>query len=194
MHWRKVKMAEKMIILILLSVFIIAAISPRIAQKLKHIETVGCIGIDKRLFVLGKLSLFTSFALILVQTFVVNLSLFGQNAVFLWICIGLVGAGVAFFSLAIIKLGTFSLRVGLAKEKTVLQTTGVYRISRNPMLVGLFLIALGAAVYVQNPINWLLVVIALLVHHKIITTEEKFMATRFGDEWLQYGKKVRRYL
>ncbi len=187
-------MFEKMIVLILFSVFLIAAISPRIAQKLKRIETVGCIGIDKRLFLLGKLSLFTSFALILVQLFVVNLSLFGRSDIYLWICIVLLAAGVAFFALAIVKLGTFSLRVGLAKEKTVLQTTGVYGLSRNPMLVGLYMIALGSAVYVQNPINWLLIIVALAVHHKIIITEEKYMATRFGEEWIHYGKKVRRYL
>ena len=183
-----------MIVLFLFSVFLIGAISPRIAQKLKRIETVGCIGIDRRLFALGKLSLFTSFALILVQLFVVNLSLFGRSDIYIWICIVLVSAGVAFFVTAIVKLGTFSLRVGLAKEKTLLRTTGVYRISRNPMLVGLYLIALGSAVYVHNPVNWLLIIIALAVHHKIILTEEKFMETRFGEEWIQYSKKARRYL
>ncbi len=187
-------MFEKMIVLALLSVFLIAAISPRIAQKLKRIETVGCIGIDKKLFVLGKLSLFTSYALIVVQMFVLDLSLFGQMDVYLWICIALMGAGVVFFVSAVCKLGTFSLRVGLAKESTNLQSTGIYRISRNPMLAGLYLMALGSAVYVQNPVNWVLVIIALTVHHKIILAEEVFLAARFGEEWITYRNRVRRYL
>ena len=41
--------------------------------------------------------------------------------------------------------------------------------------------ALGSAVYVQNPINWMLIIIALTVHHKIILV-------RGGI----YGKSIRR--
>jgi protein-S-isoprenylcysteine O-methyltransferase Ste14 len=87
-----------------------------------------------------------------------------------------------------------SLRVGLAQEKTSLRTTGIYRISRNPMLFGLYLMALGSAIYVQNPINWLLVIIALVIHHKIILAEEISMQNRFEEQWTKYCNSVRRYL
>jgi protein-S-isoprenylcysteine O-methyltransferase Ste14 len=106
----------------------------------------------------------------------------------------LIGLGVAFFSLAILKLGTFSLRVGITKEKTILRDTGIYRVSRNPMLVGLFLIAIGSAVYVRNPLNWLLVGYAFFIHYKIIIAEEASMLERFGQEWIGYAKRVRRFL
>jgi protein-S-isoprenylcysteine O-methyltransferase Ste14 len=185
---------EKIIVLrTLFAILVIAAIVPRIIQKLKKVESVGCIGINKKLFFLGKISLFTSFILIHLQVRFGNLSLFAKNDVFFWICIALVGIGVGLFTLAILKLGTFSLRVGLAQEKTSLRTTGVYRFSRNPMLLGLYLIALGSAIYVQNPINWMLVIIALTIHHKIILAEEVFLENRFGDEWTEYRNKVRRY-
>ncbi len=185
---------EKIIIPVLFLIFLIAAIVPRIIQKRKKIETVGCIGIDTKLFILGKLSLLTSFILILVQLFFVNLSLFEKKSIFLWICAALLGIGVMLFTLAIIRLGTFSLRVGLAQENTSLRTTGIYRFSRNPMLLGLYLIALGSAIYVQNPINWILVMVALIVHHKIILAEENFLHKQFGNQWLEYRNKVRRYI
>jgi len=186
---------EKVIVLrVLFAIFIIAAIVPRIIQKLKKVESVGCIGIDKKLFFLGKISLFTSFILIHVQLGFVNLSVFAKNDVFFWICLALVSIGVMLFTLAILRLGTFSLRVGLAQENTALRTTGIYRLSRNPMLFGLYLMALGSAVYVQNPINWMLVVLALSVHHKIILSEEVFMESRFGEQWIEYRNKVRRYI
>jgi protein-S-isoprenylcysteine O-methyltransferase Ste14 len=185
---------EKIIIPVLFVIFLIAAIVPRIIQKRKKIETVGCIGIDRRLFILGKLSLFTSFVLIPAQLFFVNLSLFEEKRVFFWICVALLGIGVMLFTLAIIRLGTFSLRVGLAQENTSLRTTGIYRFGRNPMLLGLYLIALGSAIYVQNPINWILVMVALTVHHKIILAEENFLHERFGDQWIEYRNKVRRYI
>jgi len=186
---------EKVIVLrVLFAIFIIAAIVPRIIQKLKKVESVGCIGINKKLFFLGKISLFTSFILIHVQLGFVNLSLFAKNDVFFWICLALVSIGVMLFTLAILRLGTFSLRVGLAQENTALRTTGIYRLSRNPMLFGLYLMALGSAVYVQNPINWILVIVALTVHHKIILAEEDFLHERFGDQWIEYRGKVRRYI
>ena len=186
---------EKVIVLrFLFAILVIAAIVPRIIQKIKKVETVGCIGINKKLFLLGKVSLFTSFILIHLQVRFGNLSLFAKNDVFFWICIALVTIGVVLFTLAILKLGTFSLRVGLAQEKTSLRTTGVYRLSRNPMLLGLYLMALGSAIYVQNPINWMLVIIALTIHHKIILAEEVFLENRFGDEWTEYRNKVGRYI
>jgi protein-S-isoprenylcysteine O-methyltransferase Ste14 len=185
---------EKIIIPVLFFLFLIAAIVPRIIQRRKKIETVGCIGIDRKLFFLGKLSLFISFILIPVQLFFVNLSLFEKKSIFLWIGAALLGIGVMLFALAIIRLGTFSLRVGLAQENTTLRTTGIYRFSRNPMLLGLYLMALGSAIYVQNPINWILVIVALTVHHKIILAEENFLHERFGDQWIEYRNKVRRYI
>ena len=185
---------EKAIIPVLFVIFLIAAIVPRIIQKRKKVETVGCIGIIRKLFFLGKLSLFTSFILIVVQLFFVRLSLFQENDVFFWICVALLGIGVMLFTLAITRLGTFSLRVGLAQENTSLRTTGIYHFSRNPMLLGLYLIALGSAIYVQCPINWILVIIALTVHHKIILAEEAFLQSRFGEQWIRYRNDVRRYL
>jgi protein-S-isoprenylcysteine O-methyltransferase Ste14 len=187
-------MDREIVVVALFTIFLIAAILPRIIQKRKKVETVGCIGINRKLFFLGKLSLFTSFAFILVRLFSGRLSLFEENDVFFWVCVILLSGGVAFFTLAITHLGTFSLRVGLAQEETALRTTGIYRFSRNPMLLGLYLIALGSALYVQCPLNWILVIIALTVHHKIILAEEVFLQSRFGEQWIRYRQRVRRYL
>ena len=187
-------MEKGIIVVALFAVFLSAAILPRIIQKRKKVETVGCIGINRKLFFLGKLSLFTSLSLILVQVFSGRLSLFEENDLFFWGCVAFLGIGVTFFTLAIARLGTFSLRVGLAQEETALRTTGVYRFSRNPMLLGLYLIALGSALYVQCPINWILVIIALAVHHKIILAEEAFLQSKFGEQWISYRQNVSRYL
>ena len=187
-------MGKGIIVVALFAVFVIAAILPRIIQKRKRVETVGCIGINKKLFFFGKLSLFTSFALILVRVFSGRLSLFEENDLFFWGCVAFLTVGVTLFTLAIMRLGTFSLRVGLAQEETALHTTGVYRFSRNPMLLGLYLMALGSALYVQCPINWILVIIALAIHHKIILAEEVFLQSRFGEQWIRYRQDVLRYL
>src|SRR5512137_316140 len=118
-------MEKEMVVVALFAIFLIAAILPRIIQKQKKVETVGCIGINKKLFFLGKLSLFTSFALIIVHAFSGRLSLFEENDLFFWGCVGFLAVGVTLFTLAIIRLGTFSLRVGLAQKNTSLRTTGI---------------------------------------------------------------------
>ena len=187
-------MEKGIIVVAFFIVFLIVAILPRILQKRKKVETVGCIGINKKVFFLGKLSLFTSFALILVRVFSGRLSLFEENDLFFWGCVAFLAVGVTLFTLAIMRLGTFSLRVGLAQVGTALRTTGVYRFSRNPMLLGLYLMALGSALYVQCLINWILVIIAITIHHKIILAEEVFLQSKFGEQWVIYRKNVRRYL
>jgi protein-S-isoprenylcysteine O-methyltransferase Ste14 len=62
------------------------------------------------------------------------------------------------------------------------------------MLVGLFLIAIGSAVFVRNPVNWILVSYAFFIHYMIIIAEEASMRERFGAEWTAYAKRVRRFL
>lgn len=179
---------------VLFSIFLVAAIVPRVIQKLRGIETIGCIGIDKRLFFLGKLALFASFASVVVQAFVADLSIIKGPELLLWIGNALISVGVLFFMLAITKLGTFSLRVGLAQDETALRTTGIYRMSRNPMVLGLYLIAFGSAVHVLNPLIWVLAAFAIHVHHRIILAEETALSKRFGADWAAYRSKVRRYM
>lgn len=186
-------MEQKIIMTALFGIFLVAAVTPRIIQKWRKIETVGCIGINKVLFFTGKVALFVSYAFVLFQAYGAHLSLMGRGPAFFWTSAALIRMGVLFFTLAILKLGTFSLRVGITKEKTFLRETGVYRFSRNPMLLGLFLIALGSALYVRNPVNWLLVGYAFFVHYKIIIAEEASMFDRFGEEWISYGKRVPRF-
>jgi protein-S-isoprenylcysteine O-methyltransferase Ste14 len=87
-----------------------------------------------------------------------------------------------------------SLKVGLPEEHSVLQTGGLYRISRNPIYVGVFLINGASCLYFPDPINLVCLIYGVFIHHQIIRGEEKFLAARFGEEWTRYQAKVRRYL
>jgi protein-S-isoprenylcysteine O-methyltransferase Ste14 len=74
-----------------------------------------------------------------------------------------------------------------------LLTTGVYRLSRNPMYLGLVLIVLGIAV-VTGSLTPLVVVpiFALLLDRNFIAAEERMLEERFGPAWLEYKNRVRR--
>jgi protein-S-isoprenylcysteine O-methyltransferase Ste14 len=81
------------------------------------------------------------------------------------------------------------------KPATSLQTTGIYSISRNPMYVGLILIYLGLALQFGN--WWTIILLPLLiaiVNYLIILPEERYLMRAFGDDYVHYKKRVRRWI
>jgi protein-S-isoprenylcysteine O-methyltransferase Ste14 len=76
-----------------------------------------------------------------------------------------------------------------------LVTSGVYRISRNPMYVGFALVVLAVVVYLRSPV--LLLGVALFVAYITrfqILPEEQFMRGKFGAQYESYMQQVRRWL
>ena len=101
--------------------------------------------------------------------------------------------GLIFIIISLINLGK-SVRVGLPSEKTIFKTQGIYKISRNPMYVGLHLVTLSSMIF---SLNWIIIVMgiySIVVYHFIIKGEENFLKKRFGEAFVEYQKRVRRYL
>jgi len=76
-----------------------------------------------------------------------------------------------------------------------LLVAGVYRISRNPMYTGAAIIRLGLAVLLNS--SWFLALaigMLAVVKYLIVLPEEAYLEDRFGDEYLQYKRGVRRWL
>ena len=71
---------------------------------------------------------------------------------------------------------------------------GLYRISRNPMYVAYFISFLGC-VFLTGPVVWhLLLFVFALSLQWIILSEERWCTQKFGAEYVEYMKKVRRYI
>ena len=75
-----------------------------------------------------------------------------------------------------------------------LMTDGPYKWSRNPMLTGTYLYYIGVLIAVLNV--WALLVFAAIATVMMlqVRSEEKRLETDFGQEYLDYKKKVRRFL
>jgi protein-S-isoprenylcysteine O-methyltransferase Ste14 len=81
------------------------------------------------------------------------------------------------------------------KPATSLQTTGIYAVTRNPMYISLLLVYCGLTFLVGNWWNLILFpFLFLVVQEYIIKREEQYLQRRFGQEYLDYKAKVRRWL
>jgi len=103
--------------------------------------------------------------------------------------------GVLVFIISVVQMKD-NWRAGVQREeKTNLVTTGIYSISRNPAFLGFDLMYIGILVtffrwYLCFATSFVLV----LFHLQIVNVEEVFLTEAFGEEYIQYKKKVSRYL
>jgi protein-S-isoprenylcysteine O-methyltransferase Ste14 len=80
-------------------------------------------------------------------------------------------------------------------KTSALVTGGIYRLSRNPMYVGLFLFLMAWAI--QLSMLWPFIgpiLFVIYITRFQITPEERVMESKFGDEYSIYKNKVRRWL
>lgn len=81
------------------------------------------------------------------------------------------------------------------KPATSLQATGIYALTRNPMYLGLLLIYIGVAFWIGNWWTFIFTpVLILLVNKLIIEKEENYLERAFGAAYVDYKKKVRRWI
>ncbi|MFM5842095.1 methyltransferase family protein [Aeromonas sanarellii] len=79
-------------------------------------------------------------------------------------------------------------------QSRVLVTRGVYRISRNPMYLGLLCWIMALACYLGGMMVWLgpLLLWGWLTRFQILA-EERALHRRFGDAYADYCRRVRRW-
>ncbi len=81
------------------------------------------------------------------------------------------------------------------EKSTALVTHGVFRVSRNPMYLGIVLILLGIALFLGSLTPYLVVFLfAIFIDIVFIRFEEKKLEETFGEAWLEYTKSVRRWI
>jgi len=81
------------------------------------------------------------------------------------------------------------------EESSFLITTGVFKMSRNPMYLGMVLVLLGICIFLGSITPYIVVILFIvLINALFIKIEEKMLAETFGDSWLNYTKKARRWI
>jgi protein-S-isoprenylcysteine O-methyltransferase Ste14 len=74
-------------------------------------------------------------------------------------------------------------------------TGGIYGRTRNPMYLGMALLYVGLALIADSPVALILLpVVLVIIQTQVISREERYLTTKFGEPYLDYQRRVRRWL
>jgi protein-S-isoprenylcysteine O-methyltransferase Ste14 len=113
-----------------------------------------------------------------------------------WLALVLVSAGfvTGFSGVAIFRRAKTTIDP-TKPHASSLVTWGVYAISRNPMYLGGLVMLLGWAIFLSHPLAFVfLPVYVLYINRFQITPEERVLTSLFGDAYLAYQMRARRWL
>ena len=97
--------------------------------------------------------------------------------------------------LGFVELRRHQTPVDPAKTSVALVTGGVFAWSRNPMYVSLALLLASIAAALNS--LWLALLVPLLIvvlDRGVMRPEETYLSQKFGERYLEYTKRVRRWL
>lgn len=112
------------------------------------------------------------------------------------------GAGLALIALGIgiaiagrKALQAAATNVDPTRPTTAIVASGPYRFSRNPLYMALTLLFVGLTLAVNTWWGFVVLVpLAIVMHCGVVRREERYLEQKFGETYLQYRSKVRRYL
>jgi protein-S-isoprenylcysteine O-methyltransferase Ste14 len=82
-----------------------------------------------------------------------------------------------------------------ADRASTLVATGIYRVTRNPMYLGMLLVLAGWSIYLGHAAGLVLLPAFVLYMNRFqIMPEERVLAAKFGDAFAAYRRSVRRWV
>jgi protein-S-isoprenylcysteine O-methyltransferase Ste14 len=110
-------------------------------------------------------------------------------------CFAFAGVTTAVIGVAAFRRAGTTLNPLQPEKASALVTSGIYNITRNPMYLGLLLVLVAWECLLSN---WLAAVFlplfVLYMNHFQIRPEEAALTSAFGQEFISYKAKVRRWL
>lgn len=81
------------------------------------------------------------------------------------------------------------------QESNALIVNGVFKFTRNPMYLGMTLILLGESILLGTLSSFTVPVTFLLImQYRFIKTEESMLKETFGEEYIKYQQRTRRWM
>lgn len=110
-----------------------------------------------------------------------------------------VGWGFLIFSLIFVWIAQShmrdSWRIGVDEvNKSELVTSGLFKVSRNPIFLGVMIANLGLFLALPNAFTLLIISLSTISINTQIRLEEEFLLKEFGEEYEDYKSHVRRWI
>ena len=163
-----------------------------VARHIRHVSKSDP-PIDKTLFACGKYAIMIPWGAMVLRAWGAAFPAIERPDILRWPALVLWILGFALLFSGRLNLGS-SFRIGLAREEIKLKETGVFRLSRNPMYLGIDSTLAAAALYTLNPVVLTVGIFIAAVHHKIILAEEARLRIVFGEAFDAYRRRARRYI
>jgi protein-S-isoprenylcysteine O-methyltransferase Ste14 len=112
-----------------------------------------------------------------------------------WVGGGVFALGLALAIWAIVTIRRAGTQFDINKPTTTIVVNGPYRLTRNPIYLGMFLGQTGVAIGFDN--LWVLGMLApfyLVIRHGVVAREEAYLERKFGAVYLGYKSRVRRWV
>ena len=107
----------------------------------------------------------------------------------------IIGVGLVLNLVSVRLFAVHSTAIKPFEESSSLVTGGFYRITRNPMYLGMVIILIGIAALFGTLASFVPIpIFAWLIQTHFILKEEAMLADTFGDEYLAYKDRVRRWI
>ena len=108
--------------------------------------------------------------------------------------IALLFGGIALVVVAQLQMGA-SWRIGIDEGPAPgMVTGGLYRLSRNPIYVGLVSVVLGYTLLLPTKLSVAMLVGCLVAVWQQVRTEEAYLSRTYGDGFREYARRVGRFL
>jgi len=109
--------------------------------------------------------------------------------------LGLLGLSLGVIAIAGFRRAKTTVHPMDPSQASTLVITGLYKITRNPMYLGLLLILSAISIRLGNPLNvGVLIFFIWFMTEFQIKAEEESLREKFGEDYSAYCKKVRRWI
>jgi len=133
--------------------------------------------------------------LILQARYPVRLVLFLPRVVRIILGCSLAGLAFTIVTFAIRAMRRAHTNVDPTQPTTALVVEGPFKLTRNPLYLSLTLLYAGITILVNTLWSMLLLPVILVVMRKgVIDREERYLERKFGEQYLQYKARVRRWI
>ncbi|NOZ48283.1 MAG: isoprenylcysteine carboxylmethyltransferase family protein [Chlorobi bacterium] len=109
---------------------------------------------------------------------------------------GLILLHLAFIWILIAQLNMANeWRIGIDKnDEITLITNGLFRITRNPIFLGVLISFLGLFLVMPNVLTLIILIVGYIIIEIQVRLEEEFLKEKLGHKYVQYANKTKRWI